>query len=139
MILSSDILFHWHSVVNLLLAIKTLFHIIFYILHHSKMSRVYIFNYCIPLKKNTCFFLYSCHSDIFLFSSDVVFCTESLCSLFFFSFIIFWISSIIGKFFISFSACDIFASLFFLLGSFSELSLFFSLNFFLFFLLVLIC
>ena len=93
--MSSDILFHWHSVLNLLSAIKNLFHIIFYILHHSKMSRVYIFNYCIPLKKNT-FFLYSCCSDIFhLFSSDVVFCTESLCSQFFFSFIIFWISSII--------------------------------------------
>ena len=134
MILSSDILFHWHSFLNLSSHIKNLFNIIFYILHHSKMSKVYIFNYHIPLKKNTnCFSLYSCRSDIFLFFPLLTLFLHRipLFSIFLLFYNFLDIYYYIGKFFMSFSARDIFASL---LGSFSDHSLFFSPNFFLFFL-----
>ena len=123
MILSSDILFHWHSVVNLLSAIKNLFHIIFYILHHSKMSKVYIFNYCIPLKKKTCFFSTHVTQTFLLFFLLTFFlCRIPLFSIFLFfhnfldmrsfHYVVLYTPR---KFFMSFSAHDIFISLFFLL------------------------
>ena len=71
----------------------------------------------------------------FVFLLMLFFRTESLCSLFFFSFIINFLDIYyyIGKFFMSFSARDIFTPLLFF-DHYSELSLFFSPNFFLFFL-----
>ena len=72
MILSLDILFHWHYVVNLLLAIKNLFHIIstFYITVKCQSIHIQL---SYTIEEEPGFFSTHFTWTFFFFSCDVVF------------------------------------------------------------------